>query len=213
MSSPDQTPPRHPAGPPGAEGALRADGADLESTAALLTRIRAGDANARERLLGRYLPILKRWARGRLPASARDALDTDDLVQVTLIRTLNHLEEFEPRREGAFLAYLRHILLNSLRDQLRRVARRPGGEPLDEEVADSSPSVLEQAIGRDTLERYEAALAELPAEQQEAVILRVELDFTHQQIADALGKPSANAARMAVTRALVRLAEAMDARS
>src|SRR6476660_8945498 len=76
----------------------------LESTAELLERIRSGDESARERLVSRYLPILKRLGHGRLPARARDLSDTDDLVQVTLIRALDHIETFEMRREGAFLA-------------------------------------------------------------------------------------------------------------
>jgi len=183
---------------------------DLETTAALLTRVRAGDALARERLAGRYLPILRRWAHGRLPGHARDLSDTDDLVQVTLLRALDHVKEFEPNREGAFLAYLRRILLNAMRDEIRRSTRRPAREPLDDELPDRGLSVIEQVIGRDTMERYEAALMQLPEEQQEGIILKIEFDFTHQEIADALGKPSANAARMMVARALLKLAELMD---
>ncbi len=189
-----------------------AGGTGLESTAALLQLVRQGDAAARERLLGRYLPTLKRWAHGRLPGHARGLADTDDLVQVTLIRALSHLNEFEPRREGAFLAYLRRILLNSIREEIRRSARRPAGGPASPHLADPGPSLVEEAIGRETLEAYEAALAQLPEEEQEAVILRVELGFTHQEVAEAIGKPTANAARMTVARALVRLAEVMDER-
>ena len=50
-----------------------------------------------------------------------------------------------------------------------------------------------------------------PRKKQEAVILRVELGFSHQQVADALGLPSANTARMQVARALVQLSEDLDA--
>jgi hypothetical protein len=42
------------------------------------------------------------------------------------------------------------------------------------------------------------------------VILRIEMGYTHQQVAEALGKPSADAARMLVARAMVWLTEAMD---
>lgn len=185
----------------------------LESTAVLFERIRAGDAAARDTLFARYLPVLRRWAHGRLPARARGLADTDDLVQITLVRALNRLGEFEPRREGAFLAYLRHVLLNGVREEIRRSARRPQGEEATEAVVDPTPSVVEQAIGRDTLERYEAALMRLTDEQREATILRLEYDFTYPEIADALGKSTPNAARMLVARALVRLAEDMhDAR-
>jgi len=180
----------------------------LESTADLLSLVRAGNAAARERLLGRYLPILRRWAHGRLPAYARDLAETDDLVQITLVRALDHLEAFEPRREGAFLAYLRSILLNSLRDEIRRVKRRPVQETLTEETTEATR--VAETVGIETLMAYEAALATLPESQQEAVILRVEFGFSYDEVAGAIGSPSANAARMTVTRALERLAEVME---
>ncbi len=183
--------------------------ADLESTAELLALVRSGDSEARERLFARTLPVLQRWAHGRLPAGARGTAETDDLVQVTLLRALNRVEEFEPRREGAFLAYLRSILLNCVRDEIRRTVRAPAPEALSPEMEERLPSRVEEAAGRDTVAAYEAALGTLPAEHQEAVILRVEFGFSYPEIAAALGKPSAGAARMAVSRALVRLAEAM----
>lgn len=184
----------------------------LESTAVLLARHADGDERAGERLIGRYLPILKRWARGQLPADARGQSDTDDLVQMTLIKALNNMKGFEVRHEGAFFAYLRRILLNTLRDEVRRAGRRPRGPEIEDNVADPAPSLLEQAVGREVLDIYEEALAKLPEQQQQGVILRVEFGFTHPQIAEALGMPSANAARMMVARALVPLAEAIDAK-
>ncbi len=182
-------------------------------TATLLARARDGDVQACSKLFARLRPRLRRWAHGRLPQRARDGLDTEDLVQVTLIRALKHVREFEPRHEGAFLAYLRRILLNQVRDQLRRVKRAPERNELHDDLADGAPSPLERAIGRDAMERYERALAELAPDQREAVILRVEMGYTYEEMAEALGRPSPNAARLVVVRALVRLAKAMrDAR-
>jgi RNA polymerase sigma factor (sigma-70 family) len=185
--------------------------ADLESTAALLERLRDGEEAARERLFARVLPSLTRWAHRRLPSSARDLAETDDLVQVTVMRALARLDSFEARGEGAFLAYLRQILHNLVLDELRRARRRPGSEELDETLVDDAPTALERTVGRETLTRYESALATLRAEEREAVLLRLEFDYSHQQIADALGKPSADAARMFVARALLALARSMHA--
>lgn len=182
----------------------------LESTMILLERLKAGDESAREILLARYLPILRRWAHGRLPARARDLSDTDDLVQVTLIRALSHMDRFAVRREGAFLAYLRAVLLNALRDELRRASRRPDHAVPLESVAETVPSRIEATVGRDTLESYEEALAKLGVEQREAVILRVEFGYTYAEIADAMGKPSMNAARMVVVRALRKIVDGMN---
>ena len=71
------------------------------------------------------------------------------------------------------------------------------------------PSPLEAAIGAQEVKRYERALARLKPEDREAIIARIELNLSHQEVAQALGKPSANAARMAVERALSRLLKEM----
>lgn len=181
----------------------------LDSTTKLLARIREGDAVARDQLIQRYLQTLRRWAHGRLPAHARGLADTDDLVQSTLIRALNRLGSFEPQHDGAFLAYLRKALLNQIRDEIRRAERRPGADGTSDQIAAREPSPVEEAIGHETLARYEAALGGLSDREQQAVFLRVELRLEYQGIADALGIPTANAARMYVGRAIARLAERM----
>ncbi len=184
----------------------------LETTATLLALIRDGDAAARDRLLARcYRPLL-RFAHGRLPARARDLTDTEDLVQMAILRALDHIEEFDSRREGAFLAYLRRILMNLIRDEARRVGRRPDQEPITDEFASHGPSPLEEAVGRDALDRYDAAMARLSDEQREAVILRVEMGYTYAQIGEALGGATADAARMTTTRAIARLGRLMSVR-
>lgn len=183
--------------------------ADLESTATLLAQVRAGNEDARERLVVRYLALLTRWAHGRVPARARHLADTDDLVQTTLVRALNGVQHFEPRREGAFLAYLRTILLNQLRTAVQRVDAGPSLQSLPEGLEGTRPSPLEEAIGAEAMESYEAVLASLTEDQRQAVVLRIELGLTFQQVAEATESPSADAARMLVARGLARLSEAM----
>lgn len=179
------------------------------STAELLNHAREGDQAAQAGLLSVYLPRLKRWATGRLPAGARGLLDTDDIVQDAALRVLGHLQEFEPRGPGAFQTYLRETVLNRIRDEYRR-SRRQHPERLGVDK-DPSPeaSPLEQTVGRETLRRYEEALARLRAEDREIVVSRVEFDWGYREIAEFHGKVSADAARMAVRRALLRLAEEM----
>jgi RNA polymerase sigma-70 factor (ECF subfamily) len=182
---------------------------DPESTFHLIARAKAGDQAALDRLFDRHLQPLRRWARGRLPGWARDLADTDDLVQETLLQTFKRIEVFEPRRVGALQAYLRQAVLNRIRDELRRRGRLPAATELDGLEANSSASPLEQAIGREAIDRYERALARLRPEEQEAIIGRVEMGYTYEELAEALGKPTADAARKAAERALVRLAEEM----
>lgn len=182
----------------------------LESTASLLIRAREGNSPAREELAGRYIGILGRWAHGRLPNAARDLVDTDDIVQSTVMRAMNNLGGFQPRGEGAFLGYLRQILLNQIRDEARRASRRPQHVELDSSLdATAMESPLDQLIGRDRLERYEASLAQLGESQRQAVVLRLEMGMRYRDIAEALSVPSANAARSLVGRGMVHLARLM----
>jgi RNA polymerase sigma factor (sigma-70 family) len=182
---------------------------DAESTFRLIERARAGDREALERLFARHLKPLQRWARGRLPRWARDVDETDDLVQDTLIRTFKRIEGFEPQRVGALQAYLRQAVLNRIRDQLRRKGRQPEATCLDGLEVDPAESPLEHAIGTEAVERYERALERLKPEEREAIIARIEMGYSYNELAEALGKPTPDAARKAAQRALVRLAEEM----
>lgn len=187
----------------------RLDDGHAVSSIDLVVRAQAGDEAALNDLCARYLPKLHRWAHGRLPASARGALDTHDLVQETLTQVVRNLDHFEPRHEGAFQGYVRQALLNRIRDLARRGQRRGTPEVLDSAQAAADPSPLEEAIGQEALGRYEAALAGLRAEDREAIVARIELGLSYPEIMTALGKPSIPATHMAVSRALVRLAEGM----
>jgi RNA polymerase sigma-70 factor (ECF subfamily) len=180
-------------------------------SATLLARARAGDVQALEALVARHLPRLRRWASGRIPRWARDAGDTEDLVHDTLVDSLRHLDGFEHRREGALQAYLRQAVLNRVRSQFRRAARRPVVLSIADDQLHDGPSPLEQAIGREMTDRYEAGLASLEAEDREMIIARVEMGYTNDELAAIFTKPSRDAARMAVARALARLAEVMSA--
>jgi RNA polymerase sigma-70 factor (ECF subfamily) len=184
----------------------RSDGpVGLTSTIDLLERFKQGDEEAVAVLLERSIPPLRRWARGRLPQFARQLAETQDLVQVAVLRALPHLKTFEARHPGALQAYLRHAVANYIKDEIRKVKARPASEPLSDDRPDDRPSPLEEAIGREGLERYEAALRQLRPIDQQAIVARLELQQSYEEIAIALAKPSADAARMAVVRALKSL--------
>jgi RNA polymerase sigma-70 factor (ECF subfamily) len=182
---------------------------DAESTSHLIDRARAGDGEALEQLFARHHKPLQRWASGRLPKWARDLIDTDDLVQDTLLQTFKRIRDFEPRRVGALQAYLRQAVLNRIRDELRRNRRQFEATELDDLELDASQSPLEQAIGHEAVDRYERALEQLMPQEREAIIARIEMGYSYEELAEALGKPTADAARKTAQRALVRLVEEM----
>jgi RNA polymerase sigma factor (sigma-70 family) len=182
----------------------------METTLEVLARVRAGESAALDVLFQRCMPPLRRWARGRLPQYARDLADTQDLVQETILHALHRLDTFEARHQGALQAYLRQAVVNRIRDEIRRAARQPVKVELPEYQSDTAPSPLAQAIGHEAIERYEAALERLRPADREAIVARIELQQSYEEVAIALGKPTPDAARVAVTRALARLVEEMD---
>jgi RNA polymerase sigma-70 factor (ECF subfamily) len=183
---------------------------EAETSFELLRRARDGDGDAQNQLCDRYLPRLRRWARGQLPPGARSLLDTGDIVQDVLIKALRIIPVFEPRHEGGFQACLRVVLKNKLRDVARRVKRRPPGEAVDSAIPCDELSPLERAIGRENEERYEAALRRLSPEDRQAIFARLELRLSYEEVAGLLGKPTPNAARVAARRAMIRLAKEMS---
>ena len=185
---------------------------ESQATITLIKHARAGNRRALEIIASRLLPRLRRWAAGRLPAWARDLADTQDLVQETLTNVLTTIDRFEPRHEAAFTVYVRAALANRLKNELRRSVRHPAAHGMEAAAHHVSPrpSPLDEAITQQALDRYEAALAALGEEDREAIIGRIELHYSYQELADAWGKPSAEAARKAVERAVKRLAEGMN---
>jgi len=181
----------------------------LDSTSELIRRVREGDRDSLERLVERHLAPLRRYVSGRLPRWARDLADTDDLVQDTLLRTFSRMDAFEVRGAGALHAYLRQAVMNRLRDELRRKGRVPALVDVDELDLAGEGSPLEETIGREAAARYVAALARLEPEDREAIIGRVEMEYSYAELAAMLGKPTPDAARKAARRALLRLAEEM----
>ena len=184
----------------------------LTSTIDLLDRFKQGDSDAMGLLVERSLPPLKRWARGRLPQWARGLAETQDLVQDAVMRALPRLKTFEARHPGALQAYLRQAITNHIRDEIRKVTAHPTPTELRDSHVDAGPSPLEEAIGQEGLERYEAALETVRPADREAIIARLELQQSYEEIAIAIDKPSPDAARMAVARAVKALIKAMDDR-
>ena len=182
----------------------------LESTFELLQRTKAGDAEAVNELVGRYLPPVRRWSRARLPLYTRTLLDTDRFVHEMLLRAITHTGCFAPRHDGALFVYLREALLNRLRDA---VDRRPTSRVVETILALFEIDVfssLEAVIGPEMVGRYDAALTRLAPMDREAIVARVEMGCSYEEVAAVLGSSTARAARLAVTSALMGLVKEMS---
>ena len=178
------------------------------STLRLHLRARAGDQSAVNALFARHWSPLVRWAHGRLPNWARSRMDTGDLVQESMLQTFRRLDGFEVRRRSALRAYLQQSIQNRITDELRRVARAPAGE-LTDDLSDHAPSALDNVLRQETEDRYKGALARLRPEDRQLIVGRFELEYSFEQLALATHRRSPAAARVALSRAIARLATEM----
>lgn len=177
----------------------------------LLARIHRGDRGAIDQLFARYLPRLHRWAHGRLPGWTRGEADTPDVVQDVLLHSIGPLHVLQPQGRDALQAYFRTAVRNRIRDAHRRHARRGGStrSPVADAI-DGVPSALDRLIGDQRQTMYRAALAQLDDEDRELIVGHVELEYSHAQLG-CMTNRTPNAARMALRRAIGRLAVRMNA--
>jgi RNA polymerase sigma factor (sigma-70 family) len=175
------------------------------STKTLVRRGRMGDQFALDRLFSRLMGALRRWAHGRLPTRARDLGDTVDVVQDAALGVWRRLDHLELETTGDLEAYVREAVRNRIRDEARRLQRRPDPVALDSRMPDGLPSPLEQAANQQAWKQYQVTFSQLREDEREAIVARFELGYTYDEVAALLRKPSAAAARMTVNRALDRL--------
>lgn len=168
----------------------------------------AAETRTLERLLLDCLAGLHRLAHGRLPRWVRSIADTADVVHDAVLRSLGRLDAIDRRSDRALAAYLAEAVRNRIRDEHRRLARRGTGERLSADLRDDRPSPFDLAVSEQLDARYRAALARLTQADQALIVAHVELEYSHDQLGLMTGR-SRNAARMALHRALRRLAEAM----
>ncbi|MEZ5473111.1 MAG: RNA polymerase sigma factor [Marinicella sp.] len=179
---------------------------NLSATAVLLDQAKKGDQEAAATLMKIFDPILRQWAHGRLPQYMRSLYETADVVQETLLVGFNKIDQFESQYAGSFLVYLRVILANRIK---KLISTRPPESELNVTKA-LEHSTLHHSAHLDSMLAYEEALSKISQDEKEAVVMRVEFGFNFKEIAALLGKPSANAARMYVSRCLLKLAEVMS---
>ena len=180
-------------------------------TMELIAQIRSGDPGAWNHLVERELPPLRRFARGRLPAWARSVTDTQDLVQDVFVRALPRLASWQSESPGALRAFLRKAAANQIVDEIRKARRRTSSSSLLDALCDLAPSPLGRVINDERVSKLRDALAQLSDSDRKLLAARFGSGYRYAQIAVLLRRPSASAARVAVERALDRVAKKMIA--
>ncbi len=143
----------------------------------LLWRVKRGSARALRRLYGKYEADLLTLATSLLGRSDQ----AEDVLQDVFIRFIESVDTFE--LTGSLKSYLATCVANRARDLRRRERCRPAG-PLEaaERVVSRQPGPLQRAIADEQRQRLGRALAQLPYEQQETVLLHLKADLTFREI-------------------------------
>lgn len=164
----------------------------------LVARAREGSGDAAEILVRRHAPALHAFLQ-RQTGSAHDA---QDLLQDTLARFLGSLGGYEPR--GQLRAYLFRIASNLM--VTRAGQRHRKDEPLGPQMPDRTPGPDVVAAGRARATQVRAALATLPPDQREALVLCTYHEMSYEDVARLQGA-SLSAVKVRIFRAREALRE------
>lgn len=166
------------------------------SDLAIIHRVLDGDVEAYARLVDRHFDRCARIA-VRIVGNREDA---EEALQDAFFRAYNALGDYEERER--FSAWLTRIVVNQCRTVLARTRRREAMF-LDLDAGDLSLAAITPEDGPSWSD-LERALAQLPAVQREALVLRYADDLTYEEMARITGAGE-SALKMRVQRAFARL--------
>lgn len=169
---------------------------DEDELRSLMVRYQSGDAAAFDELYARLAPSLRRY----LLSLARDGRAADDLLQDTFLQVHRSRRAYNPARPVRpwVFAVARHVWLMA-----QRTRRRKAPDHLDlESVPELPVPPAVEGLAREELLR--TALAALPRERAEILLLHHVWGFTFDEIGKMLGiRPGA--ARVRASRAMAVL--------
>jgi RNA polymerase sigma-70 factor, ECF subfamily len=199
---------------------------NADKTQDLLSEAKAGDADAINRLMERHRDSLRRMVQLRLDQRIQKRIDVSDIVQEVLVEANRRLQDYLAQPGMPYHLWLRQIAQDRIIDAHRRhrvSAKRSVDRerPLAVPAADdhSTMELAAQLAGHELTPATAAtqqemaqlvknAIAKLPDDDCEIIIMRHYEQLTNQEIAQALGLTEP-AASMRYLRAVRRLKAAM----
>jgi RNA polymerase sigma-70 factor, ECF subfamily len=185
------------------------------SSTDLLRRAKQGSDDALNLLYEQCAGRLLAYIRLRLGRELRSKLESRDILQATLLKSLTHLHELEGEEKASLMAWLARIAEHEIRDRAdyhqrqRRDAAREVAIEEDSPIAAAARSALSQVILDEQARQLEEALETLTPAHRDVILLRKFEELTFPEIAKRLGK-SEDACRMLFARAMTSLTMALE---
>jgi RNA polymerase sigma-70 factor (ECF subfamily) len=193
-------------------------------TFALLRRYRdAGDREALNRVFAAHYPRVERIVRIRLGVPGRGRPELDDVLQETMLRAFEKLDQFECREEARLVHWLAVIahrrlseLLRHARAQKREAGREvdlgalrsgPDGEDRGLELPSDSTAVFELVERTEMEELVDRCLARLPEHYRDVILFREYEGGSWAQVAEWMERSSEDAVRHLHERARALLSD------
>ncbi len=166
--------------------------------AELISRAQAGENEAFGELYERYVALIYRYVLARVDAES----DAEDITEVVFLRTFKALHRYIERGRP-FSAFLYQVARNALVDHYRQQRKTESIEAA-EKLPSLAPDPDESLIAKERAVVLRRALAELPADYQEVIRLRIMLALPTTIVGEWLGR-SEGAVRVLLHRALKTL--------
>lgn len=196
---------------------------DIRTTLTLVTQAKAGDGQAFNKLMERYLQRILRIVRARLGSKLREKLESMDVVQNVMVRVVKSFNKFEVKDESAFLHWVSKLVQNEIRDlaDYHHAKKRDLTKEIDEKASEVSQGKMTEQLPETTIytpsvivrlkqevKELEKAMDQLTEKDREVLIMRQYEGMAFKDIGEEL-KIGAEAARKQYARAMDRLTDLM----
>ena len=175
----------------------------------LVRRMRDGDTAAGEALVRRFYPSLIRY----LQRIAGNDHFAEELHQQTWLSVLEHIDKFDAKAAGGgggFKAWLFRIATNKANDSWRSRGReKTAKEGLRLVTDEAGPDAGHRLEGSEQEEKLRQAIAQLPENQRQVLLLRYYSEMKFVDIAQMLGCPL-NTALGRMHKAMIKLKQLME---
>lgn len=182
---------------------------ELDTVRLLIEQARDGDAQAKSDLATQVQSYLTMMADRKLNASIRSNVNPSDIVQHTLIRMVDGIDNFRGETRAEFFGWLNTIVQNEssranrhFRSQKRDIARQRSmtqensGSFIFMEPSDDQPTPQTSALSAERIQLLHKLLKKLPEEHGEVIRLRNLEQLSFREIGERMNRTEGAATKL-----------------